>query len=197
MSNSIYNKQSHYVYRISHILENKHYYGSRSCKCKPQDDLGVKYFSSSHDKEFILEQKEYPENFKYKIIRICETRKEALEYEILLHEKFNVGVNENFYNRAKQTSTGWNREGIITSEETSKKLSKIRKGSVHSEETRKKMSEAQKGEKNPNYGKHRSKETRKKISESLNGKKNHFYGKNHSKETKKKMSESKKCKKTL
>ena len=35
----------HYVYRITNIVENKHYYGSRTSKINPYDDLGKKYFS--------------------------------------------------------------------------------------------------------------------------------------------------------
>ena len=40
----------HYVYRITNIKENKHYYGTRSCEIEIKDDLGFYYFSSSTDK---------------------------------------------------------------------------------------------------------------------------------------------------
>ena len=59
----------HYVYRITNKKENKHYYGVRSSKVEPKLDLGVKYFSSSTDKEFINEQKINNYLFKYKIIK--------------------------------------------------------------------------------------------------------------------------------
>jgi hypothetical protein len=36
-----------YVYRITNILTNQHYYGSRTCNIPPEEDLGIKYTSSS------------------------------------------------------------------------------------------------------------------------------------------------------
>jgi hypothetical protein len=155
MSNTIYTSQSHYVYRITNILINKHYYGSRSCKnCHPKDDLGIKYFSSSTDKNFKKDQKDHPEYYRYKIIRICKTRKDADELEILLHKKFKVAMNESFYNKCEALSTGFN----IT-------------GKKHTEAARKKMSAAQKREKNPFFGKTHSEEARKKLSEANKGEK--------------------------
>lgn len=97
----------HYTYRITNMVEHKHYYGARSSKVHPTQDLGIKYFSNSIDKEFMSEQKLNPQNFKYKIIKIFETREEAIAMEIKLHAKFDVGVNESFYNKAKQTSIGF------------------------------------------------------------------------------------------
>lgn len=102
----------HYVYRITNTKEQKHYYGVRSSKIEPKLDLGIKYFSSSRDKEFMNEQKENKSIFKYKVIKIFETRKEAVKLEIKLHSKFDVGLNESFYNKAKQTSTGFDTSGI-------------------------------------------------------------------------------------
>lgn len=101
----------HYVYRITNIQEKKHYYGVRSSDVEPKLDLGIKYFSSSADKEFIKEQKENNNIFKYKIIKQFDSRKEAIELEIKLHNKFNVNINESFYNRTKQTSSGWDISG--------------------------------------------------------------------------------------
>lgn len=100
----------YYTYRITNIkpwCPKKYYYGTRSSKIHPVKDLGIKYFSSSRDKQFLLEQKENPQNFKYKIIKIFKTRKEAINLEILLHEKLQVDKNPLFYNKAKQTSTGF------------------------------------------------------------------------------------------
>ena len=97
-------KMYHYVYRITNTISNKHYYGKRSCNILPKNDLGVKYFSSSHDELFIRDQKQNTQNYKYKIIRVFDTSKDALSFEIRLHNKFDVGINENFYNKSKQTS---------------------------------------------------------------------------------------------
>ena len=101
----------HYVYRITNLVECKHYYGTRSSKVHPTEDLGIEYFSSSLDKNFIKDQKDKPHNYKYKVIRLFDSRKEAIAFEIRLHEKFDVGVNYSFYNRAKQTSVGWDSQG--------------------------------------------------------------------------------------
>jgi len=95
-------KKYHYTYRITNKILNKHYYGIRSSDDLPKEDLGTNYFSSSTDEEFIEDQKQNPSHYKYKIVRISKTRKEALELEVFLHEKFNVSNNDNFYNRAKQ-----------------------------------------------------------------------------------------------
>ena len=96
--------QFHYTYRITNNKLNKHYYGVRSSRLQPIDDLGIKYFSSSSDKEFIKDQKDNPQDYRYKVIKIFKTRKNAIDLEIKLHAKFNVDINESFYNRAKQTS---------------------------------------------------------------------------------------------
>lgn len=89
-----------------------YYYGCRTSNVEALEDLGKKYFSSSKDNDFIKDQKDNPEDYKYKIIRKCNSRKEAVKLEIKLHNKFNVGANESFYNKAKQTSIGWGRGGI-------------------------------------------------------------------------------------
>lgn len=97
----------HYVYRITNLDLHKHYYGSRTSKCQPKDDLGIIYFSSSKNKDFIQDQKLYPTRYKYKIIKEFSCKDQALLFEIKMHNKFDVGRNENFYNRAKQTSTSF------------------------------------------------------------------------------------------
>lgn len=137
----------HYVYRITNLKENKHYYGCRSSKIEPKLDLGIKYFSSSKNKEFIKDQKVNPQDYKYKIIKIFDSREEALELEIKLHAKFNVGVNESFYNKAKQTSTGYDTFGTTMSEEFKRNISEKNKGYIPSNEHRRKLSEALIGKK--------------------------------------------------
>lgn len=102
----------HYTYRITNIKLNKHYYGCRSSKVEPKLDLGIKYFSSSKDKLFVQDQKENSLHYKYKIIKIFNTREEAIQLEIKLHNRFNVGINESFYNKSKQTSIGFSTFGI-------------------------------------------------------------------------------------
>lgn len=135
----------HYTYRITNTRAKKHYYGSRSSNTEPKLDLGIKYFSSSSDKEFKLDQKLNPQDYKYKIIKIFESRKEAIILEIKLHHKFNVGINTNFYNKVKQTSTGFDNTGIIMSEAQRKKISDRHKGTKMHDNTKIAISKAIKG----------------------------------------------------
>ena len=76
----------HYTYRITNIKEGMHYYGVRSCDCLPKEDIGVKYWSSTKRDGFIDHQKQNPEQYKYKVIKIFGTRVEAIEHEIFLHK---------------------------------------------------------------------------------------------------------------
>lgn len=162
MSKSNYITKFHYVYRITDLVNNKHYYGSRSCTRLPCEDLGIQYFSSSHDKQFILDQKNNSDNYRYKIIWICNTRKAALALEIKLHNKLDVGRNNAFYNLAKQTSTRFSTAGQTTPDEIRRKIGDAGRGRKCTDETRRKMSNSLKGNTN---GKNPSIETRRKMSE--------------------------------
>jgi len=110
----------HYTYRITNLVEQKHYYGVRSSKCTPEKDLGFHYFSSSSVKSFLADQKSNPVNYKYKIISVHSSRIEAVAKEMKLHNKLDVANNKSFYNLAKQTSTGWDVSG---NKEICKKIS--------------------------------------------------------------------------
>jgi len=195
-SNTIY----HYVYRITNLVENKHYYGKRSSKCDPKEDLGVKYFSSSSDKMFMLDQKSNPQNYRYKIVQSFCDAIIALAREVKLHSKFNVGINEKFYNKVKQTSVGFNFTGGKVSAEAREKLSKAFKGKPRSEEIKAKIAKS-------NSGKIRSAESKSKQSERQKGKPGHKHteqtksnlaeiqrGRCYSEESKRKMSVAKKGK---
>lgn len=202
--------KNHYVYRITNKENNKHYYGVRSSKIEPKLDLGIKYFSSSRDKEFMNEQKINKDKFKYKVIKMFETREEAINLEIKLHNKFEVQKNKNFYNKSKQTTTKFDTAGLslykdetnniilITPDEakqrglkgimfgskasldTLEKLKKSKKGRTLSQEHKNKISEAHKG-------KPKSEETKFKLRKAN-------LGKTASVEAKAKMSKSNKGK---
>ena len=167
--------KNHYVYRITNKVKNKHYYGVRSCKVIPKLDLGIKYLSSSVDKEFIRDQKENSKNYKYKIINIFNSRKEAMLFEIKLHDKFDVGINESFYNKAKQTSDKFSIYGM-----------------KHNNTSKEKMSNAKKGKPSPNKGKTFTKEHKEALSIAQ---KNRTDDRKISEETKKKISIANKGKK--
>ena len=142
-------KLYHYVYIITNVIENKYYIGCRSCNILPEKDLGIKYFSSSKDKKFVQDQKTNPQHYKYKVIAIFDNRVSAISLEIKLHYIHDVGVNSKFYNKAKQTVTGWDMTGVskACSEETKAKISAANKGRLVSEEAKIKMSKSAKGRK--------------------------------------------------
>ena len=130
-------KKHHYVY---HSFEEwgREYIGIRSCDCLPEED--TKYLGSFRDKSFNPAGKT--------ILFVCETRKEAAEIEIELHDFFDVAVNPQFANRAKAVSTGFSRAGVPKTEEQKKAMS---------------------GEKNPMYGVPRTEAQKKAQSEKLTG----------------------------
>lgn len=109
----------HYTYRITNTATNMHYYGDRSSIVHPAEDLGKKYFSSFGNKFFRVDQKENPQDYKYKIIKIFSTRKEAKALESKLHRKFNVRLNEHFINRGNQDSSNFSTEGTIYAKDKS------------------------------------------------------------------------------
>ena len=53
MTTTIYNKKYQYVYMITELSTNMKYIGVRGSNFLPEQDLGVNYFSSSSNKEFI------------------------------------------------------------------------------------------------------------------------------------------------
>ena len=160
----------HYVYR-SFEEWGREYIGVRSCECLPEED--TKYFGSFMDKSFSPTEKT--------ILFVCETRKEAAEIEIKLHDFFDVAVNPKFANRSKQTSTKFDATGVPRTEETKKKMSVAKSGEKnpmygvphtgvpHTEETKKKLSKAMSGENNPRFGVLWTEEWKKAQSERMSG----------------------------
>ena len=104
-------KKRHYVYLLINTKqydEKKYYIGCRSCSCEPINDM---YYSSSKIIKKII--KEYGNFFEKTILKEFKTRKEAILYEVLLHNKFYVDSNEEFYNIVKQTSSKFDTTGYI------------------------------------------------------------------------------------
>ena len=183
-------KKYHYVYRITNTSIKKHYYGVRSSEIDPKLDLGVKYFSSSTDKEFIKEQQENRHIFKYKIVKQFDSRKEAVCLEIKLHNKFEVAKNESFYNRAKQTSTGFDPTGSKLSDERKKQISESCKGRIFSESSKQKIRERATGRKHSIASINKMKELKSNVSDETKAKiSSSKKGQTHTEETKQKMSE--------
>lgn len=161
-------KEYHYVY-YSYEEWGMGYFGSRSCKCLPEED--VKYFGSFKDKNFKPTQK---------IILKDDyaTRAEAYIDEIILQEYYKVVENPHFANRAYQTSTGFSQKGRVP----------WNKGIPRDPEIIKKMNDARKNKPSHNKGKKMSLEQRQKLSLACKGRK-------VSEEAKKKISKATKGKK--
>jgi hypothetical protein len=166
-------KEYYYVYKITNKILNKHYIGYSSCNCFPEKDIGHEYFSSSSDKEFMNNQKLNSRNYKYTVIETFDNREDAISLEVKLHKRYNVAKNESFYNRAKQTSTGFCFDstgennpmyGKNHTLKSKKKISINKIGTTASVETKKYMSIVKTGENNPMYGKNHTIKSKKKIS---------------------------------
>jgi len=102
----------YYTYQITKTSIQKHYIGVRSSNISPMYDIGRKYFSSSTDKYFLKDQKFNPDDYNYLVLREFNTRSEAIEHEIYLHKINDVAKNPKFFNKARQTSTGFDTSGI-------------------------------------------------------------------------------------
>ncbi len=101
----------YYVYLITNKQDHRFYIGCRKSNVRPSDDLGKRYFSSSSDTNFLGLQRSNPSIFTYTILEQFQTYEEAIEFECQLHNRYDVGRNPYFYNKAKQTSEKFTTEG--------------------------------------------------------------------------------------
>lgn len=129
----------HYTYLIKSKENKMKYIGVRSCTCHPNND---DYWSSSRHLP-----KDVRKTHKKRILGTYTTRIEAVEHEIYLHDKYDVGKNVEFYNRAKQTSTRFDTSGVPNphSPEVCRKLSLALKGKKRTPEMRAAQSKRLKG----------------------------------------------------
>ena len=100
----------HYTYLITNLnptSSEKYYIGVRTCYCEISDDVYLGSCSYLTD-EIKVSGAEHYEKI---IIQEFKDRALAVAHEIQLHEEYNVGINSLFYNRAKQTSTGFDIQG--------------------------------------------------------------------------------------
>ena len=98
---------NHYTYLIqSRNGEVMNYIGVRSCECSPEED---NYWGSSKH----LPQDISDTHNRY-IIDTYDTRGEAVADEIWMHDFFDVAINPKYYNKAKQTSIGFDTAGVKT-----------------------------------------------------------------------------------
>ena len=132
----------YYVYRVTEIKTNNHYYGSR-IKVKEQiDDDFWFYCTSSKRKKIIKENKQ---DYKVKIIKIFNNHGDMILWESFLHQYFNVKKHNNFFNESNQTPFGFSTCGISPSKEQRLALSKKIKGVKKPKGFGEKISKALKG----------------------------------------------------
>jgi hypothetical protein len=184
-------KNTHHYTYYSYEEWGRGYIGVRSCDCLPEKD--IEYFGSFTDTSF---------NPNQKIILKSnyETRKEANEDEIILHDFYDVAENPHFANRAKATTTGFDRTGATLTEKTRQKMSESHKGKTHTDETKqllrdlttgKKPTEATKQKnRESNLGKRRTEQTKERLRKAKAGERNPSFGKTPTDETKQKISDS-------
>lgn len=115
MSKTIYNKENkyHYTYLITELSSGRMYIGVRSSNTKPSDDIGINYFSSSYDHEFMNNQKSNPSDYTYEVLNEFSTREDAIDNEIYLHKLYNVSRSSDYINRANSTYSGFDMYGRI------------------------------------------------------------------------------------
>ncbi len=125
----------HYAYRITNIVSKYHYSGSRSCSILPVDDIGYHYFSSSTNKFWIQDQKDNPQDYKYKIVYTSTIgRTYANKFEEKYHNRIDVMHHKQFINRTNANVNGFTTLGMKHSKETKRKISVASLGKVISEE---------------------------------------------------------------
>lgn len=140
---------AHYTY-ITLGTDGRYYIGARSCKCDP---LADPYMGSHTDPTY--------EPVRKRILATFDSREEALEHEIFLHELRQVDANPRYANRSRQRSTGFYYNGVKSGP------ANPFYGRTHSDEFKRlhseRMKERMKGENNPFYGRTHSPETVEKI----------------------------------
>jgi hypothetical protein len=134
-----------YVYRLTFLPEGKHYIGSRGTKTSPSDDLGSVYKTSSKSVQQLL--KSQPDQFKLKIVRVCPTRKAALEFEEAYQRRVRAARHPKFFNRAYANGEF---DGSGPQSDTHKAaISRAHRGKRRTEEHRRNIALSKMGDKNP------------------------------------------------
>lgn len=130
----------HYTYLIQHKSEDKRYIGVRSCECEPAED--TTYWCSS---------KYLPSDIQTThvkiILKVHSTREEAVAHEVKLHILNKVSTSSNYYNKACQTSVGFDTTGTKLTAEHKQKCSNSLRGKRKPEGFGEKISKAVTGKK--------------------------------------------------
>ena len=106
-------KKFNYVYLITELSSNRKYIGVRSCDISIENDLGKIYKSSSSDLDFINRQKVNKNDYTYTLLSNYDTRIEAVNEEIRLHNLYDVDVNNKYFNKVKSVATDFTCFGMV------------------------------------------------------------------------------------
>jgi len=175
---------NHYTYLLQSNTDDIMYIGVRSCQGMPEDD---NYWGTS--KHIPKNVSEVCDKF---ILGTFDTRVDAVADEIRRHNINDVAKSKYFWNKAKQTATGFDRSG------TDPWNKDVPHYSVHTVESRKKISDSLRGHKDSqetiekrktsNAGYVHSEETITKLSLARKGKPSAMKGKQHTDEARAIMS---------
>jgi hypothetical protein len=89
----------YYTYLITNTRLGKYYHGKHTSKCHPIKEIGITYFSTSKDKEFLQDQKYNSQDYEYMITGIYHNTKESGLNEEEYHETLAVRNNKSYYNK--------------------------------------------------------------------------------------------------
>lgn len=163
-----------YTYRLTCTHPDspeKYYYGFRKSS-DPRNDIN--YLSSSLFVKRAV-KKFGKQFFRKKILKIFETKIEAMEHEMFLHNRLNVAFHPKFFNRYNQSRCGFNGSYLkgktyeeILGEERAKELREKRRKDAKNKNNS--------GSNNPMFGKRHSEEMKKKLSEERTGSKHPTFG---------------------
>jgi len=130
-----------YTYLIKFKPTGQCYYGSRYKNVRlglnPEDDLMIKYSTSSKDINDLIEQHGL-EAFEWEVRRTFDTPEQATDWEKRVLKRCKVLENEKWFNG---NIAGY----ILPTEKSRKKISEYHRGKAKSEEHKKNLSESQKG----------------------------------------------------
>jgi hypothetical protein len=159
-----------------HYTDGKFYIGVRTSEKLPEEDTDYVGSSKYTPNDKIL---------KKEILGIFDTREAAITNE-MHHQILNDVVKNNlYYNRAIQTSIGFDTSGLQLpkSEEHAKKIGDALRGRKRPEEVGKKVSASKKGRK----GKPRTEESKKKMSDIMKGRPSPLKNRKYSVEEKQRL----------
>lgn len=91
----------YYVYKITQKDTGMFYIGKRVSKLPPNEDLGIKYFSSTYNKVLKHSIKTFPDKYEFKVLKECDSDNESAILEANLLKEVNAEDNPMCFNQAR------------------------------------------------------------------------------------------------